>query len=153
MIEKLLARSYRPLGNVTVQTFKERLYQKHEIRKPIKARDSGSPNRVRYKVGQLFRHKRFHYYAVIYGWDPQCSAEELWITQMRVDDLPRGRHQSFYHSLVSDGSKRYVAEENIAIVKDQPPDALMAIAGEFFKRWNDRNKGFVSNVLDEYPDD
>lgn len=46
---------------------------------------------VQYKVGDVIRHKRYHYRGVIYGWDPQCKAEEDWMLQMRIDQLP-GTH-------------------------------------------------------------
>lgn len=52
---------------------------------------------VHNKVGQHFQHKRYGYEAIIVGWDNKCSAEQDWIQQMRVDDLPRGREQPFYH--------------------------------------------------------
>ena len=52
-----------------------------------------------------------------------------------------------------DQSVRYVAEENIALVREDPGEDLIALAGQHFKRW-DRTKGlFVSNIKDEYPDD
>ena len=35
----------------------------------------------------------------ILGWDPHCAAPEDWIVNMRVDDLPNGRNQAFYHVL------------------------------------------------------
>ena len=54
---------------------------------------------VRYRIGQVFRHKRYDYIAAITGWDPVCSSGEVWIRQMGVDRLPRGRDQPFYHVL------------------------------------------------------
>ena len=35
---------------------------------------------------------------------------------MGIDLLPHGRHQPFYNALLSDGSKRYVAQENIQVL-------------------------------------
>ena len=67
--------------------------------KPVKTRIGGAEYAVLYKVGQVFQHKRYHYQAVITGWDAECAADEMWITQMGVDTLARGRHQSFYHAL------------------------------------------------------
>ena len=59
---------------------------------------------VRYKVGQVFQHKRYHYTAVITGWDVECAASEAWIAQMNVRSLPGGQHQAFYHAMyVIDG--------------------------------------------------
>lgn len=67
--------------------------------KSIKSRNKETIYRVRYKVGQVFQHKRYNYVAVITGWDVECAANEHWMTQMRVHELPQGKHQSFYHVL------------------------------------------------------
>lgn len=70
------------------------------VAKTPKRRDgTGFRDHVRYEVGQVFRHKRERYTAVICGWDEQCKMENGWIRQQGVDRLPRGRSQSFYHSL------------------------------------------------------
>lgn len=53
--------------------------------------------RVSYKVGAHFRHRRFGYEGFIIGWDLRCSAEDRWIQEMGVDDLPQGREQPFYN--------------------------------------------------------
>lgn len=62
-----------------------------------KHRPQATSDAVQYKIGQVFRHKRYHYQAMIVGWDVECEAGELWIIQMGVQALPRGRHQAFYH--------------------------------------------------------
>lgn len=54
---------------------------------------------VRYKIGQVFRHRRYRYIAVITRWDAECDAGEQWMVRMGIDRLPGGRHQSFYHAL------------------------------------------------------
>lgn len=57
-------------------------------------------------------------------------------------------------SSADDKSIRYVAEENITIIPERPTeDALMDLAGRYFKRWDDGQSAFVSNIRDEYPDD
>ncbi|WPA98276.1 uncharacterized protein RHO25_002888 [Cercospora beticola] len=147
---------------------------------------------VTYCIGTHFRHKRYSYEGVVVGWDRRCSAEQRWIEQMRVDDLPRGREQPFYNivydqdptrarllpasmarhyymvlcvargaddaasSRADDKSVRYVAEENIEVVDEpdeRPSEVLMALAGRYFKRWDQKERIFVSNIKDEYPDD
>lgn len=35
----------------------------------------------------------------------------------------------------------------------QPPEALMQMAGRYFKRWDSDERKFVSNIRDEYPED
>jgi F-box protein 21 len=54
---------------------------------------------------------------------------------------------------VEDRSVRYVAEENIEIVRPELPHRLMALAGRHFKRWDKTSRRFISNLKDEYPDD
>ncbi len=56
-------------------------------------------------------------------------------------------------SSVEDTSIRYVAEENIEIVRPDVPVSLMSLAGRFFKRWDKDERVFVSNIRDEYPED
>ncbi|KAF2257720.1 YccV-like-domain-containing protein [Lojkania enalia] len=123
-------------------------------RKPVNRRSERTKD-VKFKIGQLFKHKRYHYEGVITGWDTTCDAGEEWIQHMGVDRLAHGRHQSFYHVLVCDKSVRYVAEENIspATPLQQPSEAMLKLAGRHFKRWDEENHVFVSNVRDEYPDD
>ncbi len=57
------------------------------------------------------------------------------------------------HDSVDDKSVRYVAEENIEIVRSGFGDSMMALAGQHFKRWDEATNMFVSNIKDEYPDD
>jgi F-box protein 21 len=146
------------------------------IPKKVVRRDSEAARQgVKYKVGQVFRHKRYGYQGVITGWDVECGMDQGWILQNRVDRLDRGRHQSFYHVLyvllsrtnlfianlrllllffrVEDRSVRYVAEENIEIEEPEEVNELMELAGRHFKRWDKKSRTFISNIRDEYPDD
>jgi F-box protein 21 len=54
---------------------------------------------------------------------------------------------------VEDKSNRYVAEDNIQLTNDLPSDALMNLAGRYFRRYDTETKTFVSNIREEYPDD
>ena len=136
--------------------------------KQVKRRSGEISQRVQHKIGQVFKHRRYNYLAVITGWDVECGADEHWMAQMRIHELARGKHQSFYHVLlvqppfrwkasnvprVEDKSVRYVAEENIAIIWPEFPSRLMSLAGRHFKRWDRSDRRFVSNIKDEYPDD
>ncbi|MCJ1390840.1 hypothetical protein MMC18_003701 [Xylographa bjoerkii] len=95
------------------------------IPKLIRERTEETSEHVKYRVGQVFQHKRYNYMAVIIGWDAE----------------------------VEDNSVRYVAEENIEIVTPEIPHNLMPLAGKHFKRWDKQKRRFVSNIKDEYPDD
>ena len=48
-----------------------------------------------------------------------------------------------------DQSVRYVAAENVALVREEPGEDLTALAGQHFKRWDSTNGTFVSNIKDE----
>ncbi|KAA8645535.1 YccV family DNA-binding protein [Aspergillus tanneri] len=126
-----------------------------EMPKQIKRRalHNGS---IKYQIGQVFRHRRYDYKAVITGWDIECDAGDQWVRQMGIDRLQHGRHQSFYHVLVEDRSVRYVAEENIDPMSppiSELPVSLTSAAGKHFRRWDTGARRFVSNIRDEYPDD
>ncbi|PWY65023.1 YccV-like-domain-containing protein [Aspergillus heteromorphus CBS 117.55] len=144
-----------------------------EIPRRVKRRSS-QVSEIKYKVGQVFRHRRYGYRAVITGWDVECGAGEERIRRMDIDYLKGGRHQNFYHVLyvllgfcfgyvfdadlvssVEDRSIRYVAEENIEHMEPELSDiplALVFVAGKYFKRWDELTKTFVSNIQDEYPE-
>ncbi|EUC27362.1 hypothetical protein COCCADRAFT_111901 [Bipolaris zeicola 26-R-13] len=145
---------YNQLEGHRLLSFVQNMHQMDAIRKPRVTRSERTRN-VSFKVGQLFQHKRYGYEGVITGWDVVCDANEDWIQNTRVDSLPNGRNQAFYHVLVCDKSVRYVAAENIQPVSEDtyPSEALLKLAGRHFKRWDDEHHCFVSNVRDEYPHD
>lgn len=78
--------------------FVQSMHQIDTLRRPVIARMAGVRN-VQFRVGMLFRHKRYQYEGVITGWDTSCDAGEDWIRNMDVDSLPGGRNQAFYHVL------------------------------------------------------
>ena len=120
-----------------------------KTRRPRSDADAG----VRYRIGQYFQHKRYGYRGFIVGWDSYCAAGDGWIERMGVDDMPGGRRQPFYRIFGDDRSNRYVAQENIELLDGRPPQALLRLGGRFFKRWDDGEERFLSNIRDEYPDD
>lgn len=78
---------------------------------------------VQYKVGQVFKHKRYHYQAIITGWDKQCEAGELWIAQMGVQNLPNGTHQAFYHVMYDiEAARHWSLLINFPGLKIKAPD-------------------------------
>lgn len=123
------------------------------IPKPIHSRNTDGCRNIQYRVGQVFRHRRYGYTAVIIGWDKECGMNSDWRLQNQVQSLSRGVNQSFYHALVEDMSIRYVAEDNVEVIKPTMPTSLMSLAGQYFKRWDPKNHMFVSNIRDEYPED
>ena len=67
--------------------------------KQVKSRTRETIEKVHFRIGQVFCHKRYHYQAVIIGWDIECKASIDWMTHMGVHNLSRGKHQSFYNVL------------------------------------------------------
>lgn len=67
-----------------------------EAKTPV-TRPAPDADPVQHRIGTYFEHKRYGYRGFIVGWDSNCAANASWITQMRVDDLPRGRDQPFYN--------------------------------------------------------
>ena len=65
----------------------------------VKHRTKQATQSVQYQVGQVFRHIRYGYQAIITGWDVECGLSEQWMEQMHVHELSRGKNQSFYHAL------------------------------------------------------
>lgn len=136
---------------------------------------------IRYRVGSIFKHRRYNYEAVITGWTRNCATSENLMSTMSVDKLTRGRNQPFYNVFVVDGSSRYVAEDNIMEIRpgvegqgsiesvdvvgeqgDQACEAMMGqdhvlcgflVIGKYFKRFDKEKGRFVSNLTEEYPDD
>ena len=43
-----------------------------------------------FRVGDVVRHKRYHYRAVVYDWDPFCDVDESWIQHMGVGGCTAG---------------------------------------------------------------
>ena len=87
----------QPEGQRLLQ-FVQSMHQIDTLRRPLIRRTARARN-VEFKIGQLFKHKRYHYEGVIIGWDTSCDAGEEWIQNMGVDRLAGGREQAFYHVL------------------------------------------------------
>jgi len=106
-----------------------------------------------YAVGMVMKHRRYHYHCVIYGWDPKCTAEKGWIQQMGVYSLPKQDNQPFYNVLVSDGSQRYAADENLVPIK--PVRIAHMLVGKYFQTFDDKI-GYIptKEMMDHlYPED
>ncbi|KFY33427.1 hypothetical protein V494_07641 [Pseudogymnoascus sp. VKM F-4513 (FW-928)] len=156
-LEKYICESPSPLVRTDLARLVEAIRvvrASDKMPKQVRPRDRQAPHgKIQYEVGQVFRHRRYGYMAVITGWDIECTMNSRWMEQNNVDALRKGQHQSFYHVLVEDTSIRYVAEENVEVIEPDNPFSLMSLAGRFFKRWDSSRHRFVSNIRDEYPDD
>ncbi|CEM23168.1 unnamed protein product [Vitrella brassicaformis CCMP3155] len=124
---------------------------------------AGSGLRLQYSIGQVFRHRKYRYRGVIFGWDARCQATEQWKTRMGIRKLPRGEDQPYYHALVHpedrpDMPQFYVAEVNVELV---PADELASDfdfphedAGKYFSAFDKDTLRFVPKpaLSNRYPD-
>ncbi|KAK4171708.1 hypothetical protein QBC36DRAFT_382362 [Triangularia setosa] len=125
---------------------------------------------VHYKIGQVFRHKRYGYVGVINGWrcknmllpDPHTiSFEDAQEEGGRFDlNAERGYSRRsadkiFYTCVRPAYSRLRIAQENVEIITDPSliPEELFAAAGRYFKRFDREACRFVSNIKEYYPDD
>ncbi|XP_070568963.1 uncharacterized protein [Ptychodera flava] len=78
---------------------------------------------VKYRVGQVIKHKLWGYRGVIIGWDETAKAPEQWLKQMHPADKPHWRKQPNYSILVDTRDRpqaqvTYIPQENIEIVSN-----------------------------------
>lgn len=124
---------------------------------------------VRYKIGQVFRHRRYQYVGIINGWAAKGTSdlptphyltrdeadEEEGNGAQRVELLRRPPPKTYYTCLRPTVDRLRVAQDNIDIITDPSliPDSLFFLAGKFFKRFDEDTCTFVSNLEEYYPDD
>jgi F-box protein 21 len=53
--------------------------------------------RIHFKVGTCFKHRKYSYVGMIVGWDGECMAPSTWQANHRVDNLTEGANQCFYN--------------------------------------------------------
>ncbi|KAF3066378.1 putative f-box domain-containing protein [Daldinia childiae] len=116
---------------------------------------------VKYRVGQVFKHKRYEYHGLILGWTLEGSSLD---DPLSPTQRPWCYYTQPYYRCMSgtDGLDQHlIAEDNIEIVDFRggpemlPPEIkdLMPMAGKFFKRWDGERGVFVSNMKEMYPED
>ncbi|XP_046332683.1 uncharacterized protein [Haliotis cracherodii] len=82
---------------------------------------SPRPANVKYRVGQVIRHKIWGYRGIIVGWDHQARAPESWIKQMHGKGKGHYRTQPNYSILVDTRDRispqtTYVPQENLEVI-------------------------------------
>ncbi|EDO33868.1 predicted protein, partial [Nematostella vectensis] len=82
---------------------------------------SPRPSNVKYRVGQVIRHKLWNYRAVIVGWDPKLKAPDFWRDANHPADKKHWKDMPNYALLVDTRDRpspqiTYVPEENIEVI-------------------------------------
>ncbi|KAG5796635.1 hypothetical protein H9Q69_004326 [Fusarium xylarioides] len=139
-----------------------------EVPPPVFHRNNARTQNVLYKIGQVFRHRRYGWIGAVNGWTDQGTRRLPMPHTVAIDEtlddnsdteLPnrvRPRNQTFYTCLRTIGPERHVvAEDNIVLIQDprEVPESLFPQAGKFFKRFDAETCTFVSNITEQYPDD
>ncbi|CAH1798520.1 unnamed protein product, partial [Owenia fusiformis] len=81
------------------------------------------PPEVKYRVGQVIKHKIWGYRGVIIGWDPKARAPEEWLQANHPPNKKHWRDMPNYSILVDTRDRMspqttYVPQENIEIVRN-----------------------------------
>ncbi|KAI0409358.1 hypothetical protein F4802DRAFT_546302 [Xylaria palmicola] len=134
------------------------------VRAPRRRSDLAGEIRVRFRVGQVFKHRRYDYHGIIIGWTTEgAGGIANWDESSSSRDLWQGHSEPYYRCMVgTDGSDHHIiAEGSIEAVELRgglevlPPEIkdLVPMAGKFFKRWDGENGVFVSNLRELFPED
>ncbi|KAF5003396.1 hypothetical protein FDECE_10053 [Fusarium decemcellulare] len=139
-----------------------------ELAPPVFRRNTERRQPVLYKIGQVFKHRRYGWIGAVNGWTDQGTRRLPMPHTVAIDEtlddnsdtelpnLVRPRNQTFYTCLRTSGPERHVvAEDNIVLIQDpnEVPESLFPQAGKFFKRFDAETCTFVSNILEQYPED
>ncbi|ETS85514.1 hypothetical protein PFICI_03539 [Pestalotiopsis fici W106-1] len=131
-------------------------------RAPRRRSDLMTPIPVKYRVGQVFKHKRYDYHGIILGWSVDGVSESMGWDGDNLGWTSNRTAQAFYRCMVgTDGSDHHViAEDNMEMLdlsdgKRLPREIqdLIPMAGKFFKRYDDVQGAFVSNMRELFPED
>lgn len=131
-------------------------------RAPRRRSDLTTSIPVKYRVGQVFKHKRYDYYGIILGWSVDGVSESQGWDGDNLGWTSNRTAQAFYRCMVgTDGSDHHViAEDNMEILdlsggKSLPRDIcdLVPMAGKFFRRYDDTHGYFISNMRELFPED
>ncbi|KAI0969158.1 hypothetical protein F4678DRAFT_474166 [Xylaria arbuscula] len=120
--------------------------------------------RVKFRVGQVFKHKRYDYHGIILGWTTEgAGGIANWEQNSSLRDAWNAYSEPYYRCMVgTDGSDHHIiAEGSIEAVELHggvevlPPEIkdLVPMAGKFFKRWDSENGVFASNLRELFPED
>ncbi|EXU94599.1 transglutaminase-like superfamily protein [Metarhizium robertsii] len=136
---------------------------------PMSRRDLDGNQSVTFKIGQVFRHRRYGWIGVITGWPDQGTQHLPVATSRDTDDesdtAAPGEHprvpvrlpnQFYFMCFPSNGSEpNIIAADNIELIDDfrDIDDNMFPVAGKFFRRFDPESCRFVSNMKEQYPDD
>ncbi|KAK9415917.1 putative F-box domain-containing protein [Seiridium unicorne] len=131
-------------------------------RAPRRRSDLTTPVPVKYRVGQVFKHKRYDYHGIILGWSVDGVSESMGWDGDNLGWSSSRTAQAFYRCMVgTDGSDHHViAEDNMEMLDlsggtklPREIQDLVPMAGKFFRRYDEEQGAFVSNMRELFPED
>ncbi|KAH6653747.1 hypothetical protein BKA67DRAFT_535106 [Truncatella angustata] len=131
-------------------------------RAPRRRSDLTTALPVRYRIGQVFKHKRYDYHGIILGWSVDGVSESMGWDGDNLGWTTKRAAQAFYRCMVgTDGSDHHViAEDNMEILDlsgggklPREIHDLVPMAGKFFRRYDKEQGAFVSNMRELFPED
>ncbi|KAK9772719.1 putative F-box domain-containing protein [Seiridium cardinale] len=131
-------------------------------RAPRRRSDLTTPVPVKYRVGQVFKHKRYDYHGIILGWSVDGVSESMGWDGDNLGWSSSRTAQAFYRCMVgTDGSDHHViAEDNMEMLDlsggtklPREIQDLVPMAGKFFRRYDEGQGAFVSNMRELFPED
>ncbi|KAG5984883.1 hypothetical protein E4U55_002811 [Claviceps digitariae] len=136
---------------------------------PVFRRENGGNHAVPFRVGQVFRHRRYGWIGVITGWSDHSSQRLIESASRDVENgtetlqsasqnntVVRSPNQFHFMCFPSTGSEPHVvAADNIELIHDPTriSDDMFPMAGKFFKRFDPETCSFISNIKEQYPND
>ncbi|KAG6014365.1 hypothetical protein E4U43_006607 [Claviceps pusilla] len=136
---------------------------------PVFRRENGGNHAIPFKIGQVFRHRRYGWIGVITGWSDHSSQRPAVSASRDVDTdnealqstsqnnmVVRSPNQFHFMCFPSTGSEPHVvAADNIELIHDPTciSDDMFPMAGKFFKRFDPKTCSFISNIKEQYPND
>jgi len=137
-----------------IETIQARLEQEAlDAKYPVQAKMRTAV--IQHSVGQVFRHAKHGYRAVIYGWHDKCHKEAYHLLSSGEEETTLGSKQPFYASLIDTRDRprqsSIVSQENIVL---EPGDIIQhPDVGSYFTAF--RSGNYIPNELlkQEYPDD
>ncbi|KAK3894584.1 hypothetical protein Pcinc_001658 [Petrolisthes cinctipes] len=153
--QNLLAQAYSPILEEMLQDSQQILQRQMKDASAAIQPITPSASRcseITYATGLVMRHKRYNYTCVIFGWDKECRMNVDWVRRMGVHNLKYKTMQPFYKVLVSDGSNRYAAQENLDVACEPKPVPHPDI-GKFFKEFTGTHYIPNDELAQLYPED
>ena len=114
------------------------------------------PTRVKFDIGQVFRHKKHGFRGVIIEWWPECPADEDWSDKW--GPFEHGREQPFYRTLVDTKDRpnpfmTLAAQENLIPLHNEKEPVEHPYVAQIFKSFEAGRHTMQPDIVELFPED